>query len=67
MRIRFSDGRPDDDQITDLQEARDVLSQLWPSCVIGDEEHGRRLVWRTEREADNDDGSNAAAEILIDE
>lgn len=71
MRIRFADGRPDDNQITDMDEAKQVLTQLWPSAVFGDPEWGRRLVWRNDREAngdrgDGDSGANAVAEILDD-
>ena len=66
MRIRFADGRPADDQITDLDEAKQVLAQLWPSAVFGDLERGRRLVWRNGREANGDRGADAVAEILDD-
>jgi hypothetical protein len=61
--IRFSDGRPED-TATDLRHATEILRQLWPSAVIGDEEYGRRLVWRNDRESRDDAGAEAVAEIV---
>jgi hypothetical protein len=64
MEIRFVDGRSKL-EVTDERHAEQVLRQLYPGARFGAWEDSRKLVWRSERELDEDSETGGFADRAV--
>jgi hypothetical protein len=67
MKIKYSHGETV--RVSDEDGAREIIDNQYPDAFYGEWEQAdccsRMLVWETELDSINDDGSNAICEIIV--